>query len=162
MTTTNAEFLIRDQRHLIHALHSPSVHATGHVWVKGDGAVLTDADGKEYIDGLKTRSPEVWIGGERVADVTSHPALRPSMGQIAHLLDMQHDPVHAEALTYISPTTGDRVGASFMPAADRAGLGPARRRTLHWHVRRHHERPDLRRAAQHAPPSSHGGITAQL
>ena len=78
--------------------------------------------GKEYIDGLKTRSPEVWIGGERVADVTSHPALRPSMEQIAHLFDMQHDPVHAEALTYISPTTGDRVGASFMPAADRAGL----------------------------------------
>ncbi len=78
--------------------------------------------GKAYIDGLKTRSPEVWIGGERVADVTSHPALMPSMEQIAHLFDMQHDPAHAETMTYESPTTGDRVGVSFMPAADRAGL----------------------------------------
>jgi anthranilate 3-monooxygenase (FAD)/4-hydroxyphenylacetate 3-monooxygenase len=78
--------------------------------------------GKQYIDGLKTRSPEVWIGGERVADVTTHPSLSRSMEQIAHLLDMQHDPRYAEALTYESPKTSDPVGASFMPAADRAGL----------------------------------------
>ncbi len=78
--------------------------------------------GKQYIDGLKTRSPEVWIGGEHVDDVTTHPALSRSMEQIAHLLDMQHDPQYAEALTYESPKTGDPVGASFMPAADRAGL----------------------------------------
>ena len=78
--------------------------------------------GKAYIEGLKTRSPDVWIGGERVADVTNHPAFRPSMEQIAHLFDMQHDPVHANALTFESPTTGDRVGTSFMPANDRAGL----------------------------------------
>src|SRR5207245_9101927 len=26
--------------------------AAAHVWIKGNGAILTDADGKEYIDGL--------------------------------------------------------------------------------------------------------------
>jgi adenosylmethionine-8-amino-7-oxononanoate aminotransferase len=37
---------------LIHSLHNRSAHQTGHVWVRGEGAVLTDADGKEYLDGL--------------------------------------------------------------------------------------------------------------
>ena len=29
-----------------------SAHRAGHVWVRGHGAILVDADGKEYIDGL--------------------------------------------------------------------------------------------------------------
>ncbi len=45
--------LDRDQAHLIHPLHNKQTHAAhGHVWVKGEGAILTDADGKEYIDAL--------------------------------------------------------------------------------------------------------------
>jgi adenosylmethionine-8-amino-7-oxononanoate aminotransferase len=52
-TPTRQDYLARDQAHLIHPLHNPSVHAAhGHVWVKGEGAILTDIDGKEYIDGL--------------------------------------------------------------------------------------------------------------
>ena len=51
-TATRAGYLERDQRHLIHPIHSRSVHAQAHVWVKGEGAVLTDADGKQYLDGL--------------------------------------------------------------------------------------------------------------
>ncbi len=42
----------RDHAHVIHSLHNSVPQAAGHVWVKGEGAVLTDADGKEYIDGL--------------------------------------------------------------------------------------------------------------
>ena len=49
---TNAELLVRDHAHLIHALHDPKAHKAGHVWVKGEGAILTDADGKKYLDGL--------------------------------------------------------------------------------------------------------------
>ncbi|MEE9533190.1 MAG: aminotransferase class III-fold pyridoxal phosphate-dependent enzyme, partial [Acidimicrobiia bacterium] len=49
---TNAELLVRDHRHLIHPLHDPKAHKAGHVWVKGEGAILTDADGKKYLDGL--------------------------------------------------------------------------------------------------------------
>ncbi len=44
--------LSRDRAHLIHPLHDPRVHESGHVWIKGQGAILTDADGREYIDGL--------------------------------------------------------------------------------------------------------------
>ena len=49
---TNAELLVRDHAHLIHPLHDPQAHKAGHVWVKGEGAILTDADGKKYLDGL--------------------------------------------------------------------------------------------------------------
>ena len=52
MTKANDALLARDQAHLIHPLHNPSLHDGGHVWVKGEAATLTDADGKEYIDGL--------------------------------------------------------------------------------------------------------------
>ncbi len=49
---TKTELLGRDRAHLIHPLHDPGVHRRGHVWVEGKGAILVDADGKEYIDGL--------------------------------------------------------------------------------------------------------------
>lgn len=52
MAKTNDALLVRDQAHLIHPLHNPYQHERGHVWVKGEAATLTDADGKEYIDGL--------------------------------------------------------------------------------------------------------------
>ncbi len=52
MAKDNHELLARDRTHLIHPLHNPSLHEGGHVWVKGAAATLTDADGKEYIDGL--------------------------------------------------------------------------------------------------------------
>ncbi|MDE0228255.1 MAG: aspartate aminotransferase family protein, partial [Spirochaetaceae bacterium] len=49
---TKTQFLERDQRHLIHPIHSRSAHADGHVWVRGHGAMMEDADGNEYLDGL--------------------------------------------------------------------------------------------------------------
>ena len=50
--TTQSALLDRDLAHLIHPLHNRALQAGGHVWVKGEGAILTDADGKEYIDAL--------------------------------------------------------------------------------------------------------------
>jgi adenosylmethionine-8-amino-7-oxononanoate aminotransferase len=54
MTTTSStgELLSRDLAALIHPLHDRNAHRDGHVWVRGHGAMLVDADGKEYIDGL--------------------------------------------------------------------------------------------------------------
>jgi adenosylmethionine-8-amino-7-oxononanoate aminotransferase len=49
---TNAALLERDVAHLIHPLHSRAAHSTGRVWVRGEGAMLIDADGGRYIDGL--------------------------------------------------------------------------------------------------------------
>jgi 4-hydroxyphenylacetate 3-monooxygenase len=66
--------------------------------------------GQDYIRGLQEQPPEVWIDGERVADVTTHPALRNGVSSIAALYDMQHDPDLKDEMTYVSPTTGDLVG----------------------------------------------------
>jgi len=53
MMNWNSSLLVADDRaHLLHPLQHPADHATPHVWVKGRGAVLTDADGREYLDGL--------------------------------------------------------------------------------------------------------------
>ena len=45
-------FIKRDQAHLVHPLHSPEVHKTARVWVRGEGAYLIDSEGNRFIDGL--------------------------------------------------------------------------------------------------------------
>ena len=45
--------------------------------------------GQEYIAGLKDRPREVWIDGELVKDVTTHPGLRNGVKSVAALYDMQ-------------------------------------------------------------------------
>ena len=50
---TQAELLDLDLRHLIHPLHNHRLHEVhGHVWVRGEGPLLFDADGKRFIDAL--------------------------------------------------------------------------------------------------------------
>jgi adenosylmethionine-8-amino-7-oxononanoate aminotransferase len=51
-STIQADLVARDQAHLIHPLHSRDEHRSAHVWVEGRGAVLIDAAGREYLDGL--------------------------------------------------------------------------------------------------------------
>ena len=46
------DLLARDLASLIHPQHDPAVQRAAHVWVRGHGAMLVDADGHEYIDGL--------------------------------------------------------------------------------------------------------------
>jgi adenosylmethionine-8-amino-7-oxononanoate aminotransferase len=41
-----------DATHLLHPLYHPAEHAGAHIWVKGEGATLTDAEGRTYLDGL--------------------------------------------------------------------------------------------------------------
>jgi 4-hydroxyphenylacetate 3-monooxygenase len=71
--------------------------------------------GQQYLDKLNAMRPHLTIDGEVVSEnVTEHPAFRGVARTYAKLFDMQHDPAHQDGLTFISPTTGDRVGASFL------------------------------------------------
>ncbi len=65
-------------------------------------------------------------------DVTTCPGLRNGVHTLAKLYDMQHDPALRSEMTYISPTTGDRVGLSFI--TPKTGQDLARRHTMmaHW------------------------------
>jgi putrescine aminotransferase len=49
---TTRELIAQDQRHLVHPLHHPSDHQSPLLITEGRGAMLRDADGREYIDGL--------------------------------------------------------------------------------------------------------------
>lgn len=88
--------------------------------------------GAQYITGLKENQPEVYMHGERVKDVTTHPALRNAVDTIARLYDLQHDPELRDEMTYDSPSTGDRVGLSFI--IPRTAEDLERRHTMmtHW------------------------------
>ena len=46
------DLVASDQRHLVHPLHHPDDHRKPLVIVEGRGAMLRDADGREFIDGL--------------------------------------------------------------------------------------------------------------
>src|SRR5580704_16094800 len=46
------ELLETDRRYLVHPLHHPDDHRQPLVVVEGNGAILRDAEGREYIDGL--------------------------------------------------------------------------------------------------------------
>lgn len=54
--------------------------------------------GKDYLQALRD-GREIWLDGERVEDLTTHPAFRRSVRSIADLYDMTHEPLHSEALT---------------------------------------------------------------
>jgi 4-hydroxyphenylacetate 3-monooxygenase len=88
--------------------------------------------GREYLQGVREQEREVWLGGERVKDVTTHPGLRNGAQAIAGLYDMQHDPELRDAMTYVSPTSGERVGLSFIVPRTRPELEARRVMMLHW------------------------------
>jgi 4-hydroxyphenylacetate 3-monooxygenase len=63
--------------------------------------------GREYLESLRD-GREVYIQGERVDDVTTHPAFRNSARSIARLYDALHDPASQGVLT--APTDGGNGG----------------------------------------------------
>ena len=57
----------------------------------------------------------MWYGDEKISgDVSKHRAFRGIAGAIAELYDMQVRPDLADSITYESPSSGDRVGLSFL------------------------------------------------
>ena len=88
--------------------------------------------GQQYIKGLQEQEREVWLRGERVEDVTTHPGLRNGVRAVAALYDMQHDPALRDEMTYVSPSSGDRVGLSFIIPRTKEELEQRRVMMLHW------------------------------
>ena len=88
--------------------------------------------GAEYVAGLRERAAEIYIGGERVKDVTQHPAFAGGLQTVAGLLDMQHDPATRDEMTYTSPSTGDQVGLSFIMPRNAEDLARRRNMMRNW------------------------------
>ena len=69
-----------------------------------EGAARTrPLTGAEYLESLRD-GREIWIYGERVEDVTTHPAFRNTVRMIARLYDALHDPARKPILTTATDT----------------------------------------------------------
>jgi 4-hydroxyphenylacetate 3-monooxygenase len=73
--------------------------------------------GQDHLQSLRD-GREVYHLGQRVSDVTAHPAFRHSVASAAYLYDFQSAPERAESMTFVPPDTGDRVSRWWqMPAS---------------------------------------------
>ncbi|TAP45735.1 4-hydroxyphenylacetate 3-monooxygenase, oxygenase component [Arthrobacter sp. S39] len=89
--------------------------------------------GQQYLDKLNSMTPHVMIDGEMVTErIADHPSFANVARTYARLFDMQHEPRHAAALTYDSPTTGDKVSASFLVPRTKEDLAHRRAATRTW------------------------------
>lgn len=68
--------------------------------------------GKEFIQKLQEDSPEIWHRGERVGDLTKHPAFRNGLHSLAALYDLQWQ--QPEVMLFDSPDSRAKVGRSYM------------------------------------------------
>src|ERR1043166_6022150 len=59
--------------------------------------------GAEYLESLRD-GREIWIYGEKVKDVTTHPAFRNTARMLARLYDALHDPARQKVLTIPTDT----------------------------------------------------------
>ena len=88
--------------------------------------------GKQYIDGLSERPPNLYMSGKKVKDATKEPGLMGGIKTLARLYDLQHDPEYAKKMTYESPTTGDQVGMSFLTPRTHEDLDLRREMMRNW------------------------------
>jgi 4-hydroxyphenylacetate 3-monooxygenase len=87
--------------------------------------------GEDYLRSLRDGRC-VYVDGERVADVTTHPAFREAARSIAHLFDIAAAPENRELMTYPSPTTGAPVWRAWQIPKSHADLRAKRLAAEKW------------------------------
>jgi 4-hydroxyphenylacetate 3-monooxygenase len=70
--------------------------------------------GRQVISHLRKNPPNLWINGEQVDDPTTHQHTANMTRSLAALYELQHRPDLVDTMTFASPTTGNRVGMSFI------------------------------------------------
>jgi 4-hydroxyphenylacetate 3-monooxygenase len=75
--------------------------------------------GAEYLEGLRD-GRVIYVGGEQVDDVTTHPSFCKAARSYAALYDARIDPRYADALTY--EEGGERYAAYYLKPRNRADL----------------------------------------
>ena len=68
--------------------------------------------GEEFLKGLRAREREVWLGDERVEDVTTHPQLEGAARSLAAVFDCQHE--FPDDCLMPDPETGEAINVSHM------------------------------------------------
>ncbi len=86
--------------------------------------------GPQVLERLRKRPPALWYRGEKVADVTTHPALKGGVHTLARLYDLQWE--SPEVTLYDSPKSGRKVARSFMMPKTREELASVSRAMKVW------------------------------
>jgi 4-hydroxyphenylacetate 3-monooxygenase len=84
------------------------------------GLAARPMNGAEYLESLRD-GREVWIYGEKVDDVTAHPAFRNGARSVARLYDALHDPETKDVLTVPTDTDSGGYTHPFFRAPTSAG-----------------------------------------
>lgn len=72
-------------------------------------------NGTQYKNNLDSLRPNIWVRGMPLdGSISDHPAFRGLIASQASLYDMQWDTSLQDMMSYESPTTGSRVGLSFL------------------------------------------------
>jgi 4-hydroxyphenylacetate 3-monooxygenase len=86
--------------------------------------------GIDVLNRLREESPEVYHQGERVADLTTHPAFRRGVKSLAALYDLQWE--QPDEMLFDSPSSGQKVGRSFMIPRTKDELKSVSRMMKRW------------------------------
>jgi aromatic ring hydroxylase len=87
--------------------------------------------GARYIESLRD-GREVWLDGRRIPDVTTHPAFKDFVHELARIYDLQHTDEYRDQMTFVSPETGNRVSLSWLIPRSPEDLRRKRRNSEIW------------------------------
>ena len=87
--------------------------------------------GARYIQSLRN-AREVWLDGEKIQDITTHPAFTGIIHELARIYDIQHTDEYREQMTYVSEATGNRCSVSWKQPVFVDDLRKKRRNSEIW------------------------------
>lgn len=94
--------------------------------------------GQQYIDRIDALQTYISIDGEIVkGKVSEHPAFKGVMQSQAKLFDLQQDEALRDCMTYRSPTSGERVGMSYLQPVTKEDLMKRRHAAREWALSNH-------------------------
>ncbi|WP_374644127.1 4-hydroxyphenylacetate 3-hydroxylase family protein [Tabrizicola sp.] len=73
--------------------------------------------GQQYRDSIRD-GRRIWVNGERVEDVTTHPQFKPLVDIRARIFDMQHEAAHQELMTVVEDGERNALGSALPYSQD--------------------------------------------
>lgn len=89
--------------------------------------------GQRYIKSLQD-GREAYIDGEKVDDVTTHPAFRDMIQEMARIYDLQNSDQYRDEMTFVDSESGVRSSVSWLLPRSAEDLGKKRRNSELWNL----------------------------